>query len=414
MKNLVDHLNNYQKDYDNILSMKELGKRYNVELQTYGIIFLDIKNVKVYLKTNEKRIFKNFHLYIFEEVIIAFELVKATEFVRDDKGELVRDMFGAAKKRTVKKHETRGTFKFKDGYEIKSKEGDLSIELNTYDDALKLRKEKSLELMFTSKEDFLRTLGKIKELHKRAKKLGEVEPGSDHIDHKFEIFRNEITEKSTDEDSFKCSECQNYLGGKIWTAVHCFDCDQYFHINCFELEKDEEEEDFPEENLDSYSVLKENEYFVGEIKNDDAKRMLKDKKIGTFLVRFSSNKDRYFLQKKTKDSNNHVTPIYKVPKKELYYINEGFSFNSILEMLKKDHTLKGLDYPVNSPLALKSALQRDLSYAVSVNSLNHENEEKEEEEEEDIELLHYNHGKISAEDTEARLWGKPKGTFLIR
>ena len=139
--------------------------------------------------------------------------------------------------------------------------------------------------------------------------------------------------------------------------------------------------------------------------------MLKDKKVGTFLVRFSSAKDKYYLQKKTKDSNNHVTPILKVPKKELYYINEGFSFNSILEMLKKDHTLKGLDYPVNSPLALKSALHRDLSYAVSVNSLNNDSEEQDEE---DIELLHYNHGKISAEDTEARLWGKPKGTFLIR
>ena len=45
------------------------------------------------------------------------------------------------------------------------------------------------------------------------------------------------------------------------------------------------------------------------------------------------------------------------------------------------------------------------------NSLNNDNEEQDEE---DIELLHYNHGKISAEDTEARLWGKPKGTFLIR
>ena len=80
-------------------------------------------------------------------------------------------------------------------------------------------------------------------------------------------------------------------------------------------------------------------------------------------------------------------------------------------MLKKDHTLKGLDYPVNSPLALKSAPHTVLSNAVSVKSLNYDIEEQEGE---DIELLHYNHGKISVEDTEARLSGKPKGTFLIR
>ena len=80
-------------------------------------------------------------------------------------------------------------------------------------------------------------------------------------------------------------------------------------------------------------------------------------------------------------------------------------------MLKKDNTLRGLDYPVNSPLALKSALHTDLSYAESVNSLNYDIEEQGGE---DIELLNYNHGKISVEDTEARLSGKPKGTFLIR
>ena len=80
-------------------------------------------------------------------------------------------------------------------------------------------------------------------------------------------------------------------------------------------------------------------------------------------------------------------------------------------MLKKDNTLRGLDYPVNSPLALKSALHTDLSYAESVNSLNYDIEEQGGE---DIELLNYNHGKISVEDTEARLLGKPKGTFLIR
>ena len=141
------------------------------------------------------------------------------------------------------------------------------------------------------------------------------------------------------------------------------------------------------------------------------KKLLQNKNVGTFLVRYSSNKNKYYLHKKTKESNNHVMPISQVPDRELYYINEGFSYGSILEMLKNDRNLKGIDYPIKSPLATRSTLPRGMAMALSTNSLNIDNEE---DEVEDIELLYYNHGKISEEDTEARLQGKPKGTFLIR
>ena len=41
---------------------------------------------------------------------------------------------------------------------------------------------------------------------------------------------------SQDSDHFKCSECDKYLGGKILTAIYCETCDQYYHLNCFELD----------------------------------------------------------------------------------------------------------------------------------------------------------------------------------
>ena len=41
----------------------------------------------------------------------------------------------------------------------------------------------------------------------------------------------------------KCSQCNNFLGGKVVTAIYCETCDQYFHLPCFELNTSEEIEE---------------------------------------------------------------------------------------------------------------------------------------------------------------------------
>ena len=65
-------------------------------------------------------------------------------------------------------------------------------------------------------------------------------------EHQWEKFQNAVCREDQKEDHYKCAECHRYLGGKIITAIYCLDCQQYYHVNCFQVESDASENMQPE------------------------------------------------------------------------------------------------------------------------------------------------------------------------
>ena len=250
MKNVLDHLNSYTRDYNMILASDCLEHMYDVEgLKECDKMFLNLPDIKAFIKNDKTNTFKNYHLYVFEEKIVAFELVPKEEYRRDKEGNLVDNWFGGKKKRTVTKHEFKETFKFEYGYEIKLDEKEQTIEMNTYDNNMQLNENKSLKIKFSIEDDLKETFKQITDLHDKSTHLKNLKGGSEHNEHDFEIFKNEITTKENAIDHVKCGECTNYLGGKILKGVYCTDCNKHYHINCFEYVK--EIYDDPEEYMET-------------------------------------------------------------------------------------------------------------------------------------------------------------------
>ena len=86
---------------------------------------------------------------------------------------------------------------------------------------------------------------KLSSLRKNAN--AEIERGSDHQDHKCEVFRDEIDDDSEDMNHLSCKDCRKFFKGKLQTGIHCNTCDDLFgerslfHKECFASNKEEEE-----------------------------------------------------------------------------------------------------------------------------------------------------------------------------
>ena len=154
------------------------------------------------------------------------------------------------------------------------------------------------------------------------------------------------------------------------------------------------------------------DFYVGEKSNQEAKQFLKDRKRGTFLVRYSINNKKYYLITKRKHQNNFSMPISEVVDYKLFYIHEGFSYYSIPELVSsyQGNEEMELKYPVNLPESYKNnTLETKVSALMQQTLLNEKNDDGEV-----VELLEYNHGRMNEDNAEECLKDKQKGTFLIR
>ena len=153
------------------------------------------------------------------------------------------------------------------------------IELAAFKSAIKL-KEKSLEIRFRETGDRAQSfLERIKELMKEAHPT--IMASSAHQDHEYEFYKNSVSfvdgvvVDENEQDHVICSVCNNFLGGKIFTGIYCSTCDKYFHLGCFEKESEilvppQREERGEKDTSSSWNM--------GDIKEGDAKKMLRDKR----------------------------------------------------------------------------------------------------------------------------------------
>ena len=131
---------------------------------------------------------------------------------------------------------------------------------------------------------------------------------------------------------------------------------------------------------------------------------MKDKRPGTFLVRFSGRKGNHYLN--TNNPGREVRRIKSVyiHGEEHFYTKEGFAYKSVQELVERNKIEYNLLHPVRYPVLDEDDEVDDDEEDVS----DEEMEASLENENDDI-----NHGDISRETAETRLTGNP-GSFLIR
>ena len=88
--------------------------------------------------------------------------------------------------------------------------------------------------------------------------------------------------------------------------------------------------------------MKQEDFDIGKKSNDEAIELLERKREGTFLVRYSTRMESYYLYcKGEKGLRIHQTIING---EELFYIIQGFAYNSILDLVTDNMTKYNLQY----------------------------------------------------------------------
>ena len=151
MSNIMDHINNYKKDMNNIESVLELQHVLHTDqLQEKGILFYETKEeVEVYIKSFPQRVFNKFKLYIFEEVIVAFEIKNHDRPKKGPDGKIILDIWGNPIKIKEKKYSLKEIFKIQDISEMLTPVEEPILCLNTYN-GVNLRADKSCEIKFNT------------------------------------------------------------------------------------------------------------------------------------------------------------------------------------------------------------------------------------------------------------------------
>ena len=133
---------------------------------------------------------------------------------------------------------------------------------------------------------------------------------------------------------------------------------------------------------------------------------MKDKRQGTFLIRFSSRRNNHYL-----NTNNPGRPVRKIKSvhihgEEHFYTKEGFAYKSVQELVEQNKKEYNLLYPVRYPVLDEDD---DIDEDASEDDLQEDEMEAGfYDENDDI-----NHGDLSREKAETKLSGKA-GSFLIR
>ena len=335
---------------------------------------------------------------------MAFEEEVFTENLKDNNGKVKVNFLGDAIKTTKKKNKFYNLYEINKFHLIHLKQENL-IELAAFKSAIKL-KEKSLEIRFRESGDRPQSfLEKIKELKEGADPT--IATSSAHQDHEYEFYKNSVSfvdgvvVDENKQDHVLCAVCNNFLGGKIFTGIYCSTCNQYFHLGCFEKEP-ETLVPMPREERGEKEKDTSRFWNMGEISERDAKKMLRDKRRGTFLVRFSQKYGHHVLNTNNEGKEHRKILNVTIQGEEYYYIKEGFAYQTLQELIAQNREDYSLLFPVGSEDS--NVLDEDDDIG---------------RDEEDIEELinenEINHGDISREEAERRLNSTGKaGYFLIR
>ena len=224
-----------------------------------------------------------------------------------------------------------------------------------------------------------------------------------------------------------------FLGGKIQKGIECLTCKAFFCKECFEIEKSEDPDiddmpfDDPEE-LNMGEINSKEDYDVGELEGNEARKLLKKQRLGSFLLRYSKRHEGYYIEKKNHKidkSDQQRINIHKetIDDETWYYIVKGFALTNIHELIMQHRKSHKLYYPTRNdkanetgfddmyiePVLTKPIVSRTPSPKPPFELIDEEfaNQSL-------TDLPYYFPELENSSQGEKRLTGKPVGTFLLR
>ena len=222
MKNIMNHINTYVSDLKEIKFLENVSLEGNFEedIKDTGLLQKDMPKTTILLKDPKMLTHtKEVHLCIFSEKIVIYELLKK----KNNEADYIRSF--------LNQRRFKGVYEIADFSEILFRSDELTVTMNTFK-CVDLVKEKSFDIKLSKLEEAKETYEMLLRLNEESEE--EIICSPQHKNHNFYKYRNESSEDPRDGDHKKCAECEEYFGGKIWTAVYCKTCMKYFHLNCFE------------------------------------------------------------------------------------------------------------------------------------------------------------------------------------
>ena len=372
----------------------------------FGILQREFTNLPMVVGQSGE--FKPYHLLIFSETIVFLE----NKTLQDETKET--NWLGMKRRKIGQKIiEKRYSccFELKDIHTITSKyikpTGHV-VEAKTFTE-LKLDKDKSFKIKVGSPDEATELVAQLKSFTEEAKKLQDIQHSLFHKGHDFERYR--ATElRFGDNIKTRCGACGDLMLGLLFTGVRCKTCQKIFHFDCFSNEEKEEDIECGDPIdllIKKKDNLKLNDFNVGAMNKEKCLAQIWEKEEGTFLLRYSREKEKYeLIVKSCKEEQNKSNILISLLKcveihgEPYFYIEKGTSAKSPLALIQKCRRSHQLFIPFN----LSGSDEEDE---------NEENQILNTDGDENIQLTYF-FGDITRIEAEHKLIEKDKGTFLLR
>ena len=306
MRNLGKHMEQVTNDYRYIKAMEILATEIvgleRSDLHKYGTLQSELKDVLMATGQDTGN-FNRCHLYIFSEHIVALEMKIKEEFTGK-----VQFITGLPIRKKVQYQKFSKSFQIKDfdAISIKQVNRDIILHAKSFTD-MKLDPNKGFFLKFADADEASRTENAIGSLMEESKK--KIYPGTEHKGHQCQKYR--ASGKMGDWVRCGSPDCNELLLGLIFTAVQCNTCNKAYHTECFCVHKREEdvEVDFFVDPvnllIEKPDTLKLEDIDIGEAAKRHVLEKMKNRKPGTFLLRYSKKRKAHVISVKNFDEDRN-------------------------------------------------------------------------------------------------------------
>ena len=197
MKNMMYHVDRCTNDHRNIEIVRKLYEMNEMKcgecaLREQGLLLFELNDIDLHMKHREET-FRQFKLFVFEELLVAFELKERPILLKNKDGSYQFDWYSnkPITKGIAREYHFSRSYKISNFGEINPIENKNILELNTYKKGTTNEdRKRSLEIKFSSIETRNDFEYKIKERQFEIEKFFHANPGSKHSNHKFKTFQN--------------------------------------------------------------------------------------------------------------------------------------------------------------------------------------------------------------------------------
>ena len=214
------------------------------------------------------------------------------------------------------------------------------------------------------------------------------------------------------------------MKGLLFNAVRCKTCNKVYHTECFSSNKTEMEPDMAEEqftdpvelNIEKAETLEIVDFDLGETDRKGVMLNLRHRRAGTFLLRWSKQRNNYVVAVKNEETSNHLVTQHIIKTVSLdgiknFYLEKGTCAPTILELVKQHRVSHQLYIPFRIASPAASDDEED-----DIADARDQEDEEYDSPPEDLSEAHniYFFGDITSQEAKELLKGKPAGSFLIR